>query len=45
MKYGIFFSISQTPVGGAMPSEAEMFSNFFARTKRLHVGPAVMNIV
>lgn len=29
MKYDIFFSISQTPVGGRIPSEAEMFRNFF----------------
>ncbi len=29
MKYDIFFSISQTPVGGQLPSEAEMFRNFF----------------
>jgi len=29
MKYDIFFSISQTPVDGFMPSEAQMFSNFF----------------
>jgi len=29
MKYDIFFSISQTPVDGYTPSEAEMFSNFF----------------
>ena len=99
-QYDVFFSISQTPVGGYMPSEAEMFRNFFdqveaadrlgyhtawvaeshlssevqkhnpspviphwqgevglntdilqlatrvfARTRRLHVGSAVMNIV
>jgi len=29
MKYDIFFSISQTPVNGTIPSEAVMFSNFF----------------
>lgn len=29
MKYDVFFSISQTPVDGYMPSESEMFSNFF----------------
>ena len=29
MTYDIFFSISQTPVGGHLPSEAEMFRNFF----------------
>ncbi|HCH62762.1 MAG: luciferase [Deltaproteobacteria bacterium] len=29
MNYDIFFSISQTPVRGACPSEAEMFRNFF----------------
>jgi len=29
MQYDIFFSISQTPVDGELPSEAVMFSNFF----------------
>ncbi|KAA3605423.1 MAG: flavin-dependent oxidoreductase [Planctomycetota bacterium] len=29
MEYDIFFSISQTPVGNRLPSEAEMFGNFF----------------
>lgn len=29
MDYDIFFSISQTPVGGVLPSEREMFANFF----------------
>ncbi len=29
MLYDIFFSISQTPVDGYIPSEAEMFANFF----------------
>ena len=29
MQFDIFFSISQTPVDGHMPSEAEMFRNFF----------------
>ena len=29
MTYDIFFSISQTPVDGVMPSEATMFANFF----------------
>ena len=29
MHYDIFFSISQTPVDGVMPSEAVMFRNFF----------------
>jgi hypothetical protein len=29
MHYDIFFSISQTPVDGHLPSEAEMFRNFF----------------
>lgn len=29
MQYDIFFSISQTPVGGEMPSESEMFRAFF----------------
>lgn len=29
MRYDVFFSISQTPVDGVVPSEAEMFRNFF----------------
>ncbi len=29
MKYDIFFSISQTPVNGALPSERIMYENFF----------------
>jgi alkanesulfonate monooxygenase SsuD/methylene tetrahydromethanopterin reductase-like flavin-dependent oxidoreductase (luciferase family) len=29
MEYDVFFSISQTPVGGRLPTEAEMFANFF----------------
>lgn len=29
MEYDVFFSLSQTPVNGHMPSEAEMFTNFF----------------
>jgi len=29
MPYDIFFSISQTPVQGHLPTEAEMFRNFF----------------
>ena len=29
MQYDIFFSISQTPVDGETPSEAQMFRNFF----------------
>ena len=29
MRYDIFFSISQTPVGGVLPSEAQMFENAF----------------
>jgi alkanesulfonate monooxygenase SsuD/methylene tetrahydromethanopterin reductase-like flavin-dependent oxidoreductase (luciferase family) len=29
MKYDIFFSISQTPVNGTIPSEREMYANFF----------------
>ena len=29
MNYDIFFSISQTPVDGVTPSEAQMFRNFF----------------
>jgi len=33
MHYDIFFSISQTPVDGYTPSEAEMFGNFFQQVK------------
>ena len=33
MHYDIFFSISQTPVDGYMPSEAEMFRNFFSQVR------------
>ncbi len=33
MRYDVFFSISQTPVDGAVPSEAEMFKSFFAQVE------------
>jgi len=33
MKFDIFFSISQTPVQGHLPSEREMFLNFFSQVK------------
>ncbi len=33
MQYDIFFSISQTPVDGYLPSEAEMFRNFFEQVE------------
>jgi alkanesulfonate monooxygenase SsuD/methylene tetrahydromethanopterin reductase-like flavin-dependent oxidoreductase (luciferase family) len=33
VQYDIFFSICQTPVDGYLPSEAEMFSNFFAQVE------------
>ena len=33
MLYDIFFSVSQTPVAGYMPSEKEMFANFFAQVQ------------
>jgi alkanesulfonate monooxygenase SsuD/methylene tetrahydromethanopterin reductase-like flavin-dependent oxidoreductase (luciferase family) len=33
MDFDIFFSISQTPVGGYLPTEAEMFRNFFAQVE------------
>ncbi|MBR56749.1 MAG: luciferase [Myxococcales bacterium] len=33
MQYNIFFSISQTPVDGFMPSESEMFGNFFEQVE------------
>lgn len=29
MNYDVFFSISQTPVAGSLPSERQMFANFF----------------
>ena len=31
MKHHIFFSISQTPVGGVLPPENEMWNNFFSQ--------------
>ena len=33
MQFDVFFSISQTPVDGFMPSEAQMFGNFFAQVE------------
>lgn len=33
MPYDIFFSISQTPVDGVLPTEAEMFHNFFEQVQ------------
>jgi hypothetical protein len=33
MDYDVFFSISQTPVDGFTPSEAEMFRNFFRQVR------------
>lgn len=33
MKYDIFFSVSQTPVDGRTPSEAEMFRHFFDQVR------------
>lgn len=33
MRYDVFFSISQTPVAGYLPSEREMFENFFRQVK------------
>ncbi|MEZ4238171.1 MAG: LLM class flavin-dependent oxidoreductase [Myxococcota bacterium] len=33
VQYDVFFSISQTPVDGRTPSEAEMFANFFAQVE------------
>lgn len=33
MIYDIFFSISQTPVDGYLPDEAEMFANFFRQVE------------
>ncbi|MBN93971.1 MAG: luciferase [Deltaproteobacteria bacterium] len=43
MQYDVFFSISQTPVAGATPTEAEMFGNFFDQVQladRLGFGTA-----
>ena len=43
MHYDIFFSISQTPVDGHTPSEAQMFRNFFQQVQaadRLGFGTA-----
>ncbi|MBD88707.1 MAG: luciferase [Deltaproteobacteria bacterium] len=43
MDYDVFFSISQTPANGELPSEATMFSNFFAQVEaadRLGYGTA-----
>src|SRR5262245_4455563 len=33
MDFDIFFSISQTPVQGVLPSEAQMFANFFEQVE------------
>lgn len=33
MHFDVFFSLSQTPVNGVLPSEAEMFANFFAEVE------------
>lgn len=33
MEFDVFFSISQTPVDGAMPDEATMFRNFFEQVE------------
>ncbi|HEX4925088.1 MAG TPA: LLM class flavin-dependent oxidoreductase [Bdellovibrionales bacterium] len=33
MRFDVFFAISQTPVDGYMPAEAEMFRNFFAQVE------------
>lgn len=33
MDFDVFFSISQTPVDGFMPSERQMFENFFAQVE------------
>lgn len=33
MRFDVFFAISQTPVNGYMPTEAEMFRNFFAQVE------------
>jgi len=43
VEFDVFFSISQTPVAGRTPSEAEMFRNFFAEVEaadRLGFGTA-----
>jgi len=43
MQYDVFFSISQTPVSGVTPTEAEMFGNFFSQVEladRLGFGTA-----
>lgn len=43
MKYDVFFSISQTPVDGALPSEAAMLRSFFEQVEaadRLGYGTA-----
>jgi alkanesulfonate monooxygenase SsuD/methylene tetrahydromethanopterin reductase-like flavin-dependent oxidoreductase (luciferase family) len=33
LQFDIFFSISQTPVNGFLPSEAQMFANFFEQVE------------
>ncbi|MEZ4264891.1 MAG: luciferase [Myxococcota bacterium] len=33
MKYDIFFSLAQTPAAGRLPTEAEMFRNFFEQVE------------
>jgi alkanesulfonate monooxygenase SsuD/methylene tetrahydromethanopterin reductase-like flavin-dependent oxidoreductase (luciferase family) len=33
LHYDVFFSISQTPVGGRLPGEREMFENFFRQVE------------
>jgi len=33
MRFDIFFSISQTPAGGVLPTEREMFENFFEQVE------------
>jgi alkanesulfonate monooxygenase SsuD/methylene tetrahydromethanopterin reductase-like flavin-dependent oxidoreductase (luciferase family) len=33
MQFDVFFSISQTPVDGYLPTEAEMFGNFFEQVQ------------
>src|SRR5258706_8664246 len=33
MRFDIFFSISRTPVDDYLPSEAEMFRNFFSQVE------------
>lgn len=33
MDFDVFFSISQTPIDGHTPSEAQMFNNFFAQVE------------